>query len=739
MSANFSFRPISALLLAGLAASVAPALNANPQLKEVLIIGGKDQAKAIPGSAYVIDEKEMEKFAYSDINRVLAQVPGIYLRDEDGQGLRPNIGIRGSGSDRNKKVTVMEDAVLAAPAPYSDPAAYYFPTTGRINSVEVLKGPSVLRYGPYTVGGAINLVSIPIPQLASGEVVAEVAENNEYRVHASYGGMGEIFGMLLEADQYESDGFMNLDNTDHDSGFNKTDYMAKFRVQTPSTTKLPQRLDVKFIYADETSDIGYLGLADDDFENSKNRRYGLSSKDEMDNHYTSSSAAYGISPNDNLALNITTYYNVFKRDWFRVDKVAGTSISNLFSPDNGVNSGNYASELAILRGADTTGSQLIESKHNDRDYYSKGVQFSADWRVNTGSIEHQVDSGIRFHKDEMDRYQPVERYSQINGQLVYVDTVPTVLDTNDATQSADVISLWAMDVISVTETVDITVSARREQIDAKVDRAALTVDQPQISLSQDTDKNLLGLGATWQLTTQWQLLAGVHDGFAPVALGPTTENDPETSTNYEAGARFTEGAFNAELIGFYSDYNSSVQNCSDASPCKVDVVTLNTGSLQLGESEVKGLEASSNYTLEAMGLQWPLLASWTWTEAEITQGNEAGSILDGDTLPYIPKNQLYARVGVVADNGWDAYIAAKYVDETCIDYKCDRNGIDNSYSETDNLTVVDFITHYAISDDLVTYFKVDNVFDQQRITIRNPAGIRTNKPRTSIVGIKYQF
>jgi Fe(3+) dicitrate transport protein len=66
--------------------------------------------------------------------------------------------MRGTSPNRSEKITLMEDGVLISPAPYSAPAAYYFPTVSRMQSFEILKGGSQIQYGPYT-GGAINMVS----------------------------------------------------------------------------------------------------------------------------------------------------------------------------------------------------------------------------------------------------------------------------------------------------------------------------------------------------------------------------------------------------------------------------------------------------------------------------------------------------------------------------------------------------------------------------------------------------
>jgi len=97
------------------------------ELEEITIIGTQASVRNIAGTGAIIESAQIRDELATDVNQLLKTIPGTYIREEDGYGLRPNIGIRGATSERSAKITLMEDGILIAPAPYAAPAAYYFP------------------------------------------------------------------------------------------------------------------------------------------------------------------------------------------------------------------------------------------------------------------------------------------------------------------------------------------------------------------------------------------------------------------------------------------------------------------------------------------------------------------------------------------------------------------------------------------------------------------------------------
>ena len=248
--------------------------------ERVMVIGKASEVGDIPGSAHYIDQEKLEsqQLAYDDIHQILRQVPGVNIQEEDGYGLRPNIGMRGTGAERSSKITLMEDGVLIAPAPYAAPAAYYFPTTGRMEAIEVRKGSSQIKYGPRTNGGALNLISTGIPEDFNLNGNMALGVDNTRKLHLNLGDSYKNFAWVAEIHQIATNGFKELDGGGN-TGFDVDDYLAKFRFHSDGSARIYQELEIKLGKTKQVSHETYLGLTDADFAANALSRYRGSQQD----------------------------------------------------------------------------------------------------------------------------------------------------------------------------------------------------------------------------------------------------------------------------------------------------------------------------------------------------------------------------------------------------------------------------------------------------------------------------
>jgi Fe(3+) dicitrate transport protein len=417
-------------------------------------------------------------------------------------------------------------------------------------------------------------------------------------------------------------------------------------------------------------------------------------------------------------MTAIAYYNEFSRDWFKLSG-GGKFI-------DAANSGD-----AFARGV-LDGSQDFEGlkyKHNSRDYESRGLDLNFD--VTWGG--HTLALGGRLHEDEMDRYQPSDYYDQLDGELVFVESkAPTGSDNR--LEKADALSLWAIDSWQVTNALKFNLALRYEDIDSR----RREFDDPERRELADTRRNsnqewLPGASFTYDLNDNWQALAGVHRGFSPLGGGARENEEPETSTNWEAGLRY-RGSWFVEGIGFYSDFDNKTENCSNASPCS-DGST--SGSFNTGQAVIAGLELQAGTSFTVGDFVVPLDLMYTYTDAAISKDNAEEGFADGDLLASIPENVFSLRVGLQAGNGWDNYVVAKYIDEMCMDVGCNNSG--SRFDRTEDLLVIDYISRYTFNDNAVVFLKVENVFDEQAIVSRQPDGARPNRPRTASIGLEWTF
>ena len=300
-------------------------LDSIQKLDEVIIrantiLGNKFAAQNRTGASYFLSTEDLEQFGYADINRALRTVPGVNMYEEDGYGLRPNISLRGTSPQRSSKITLMEDSVLIAPAPYSSPAAYYFPSVLRMQAIEILKGSSQVQHGPFTTGGAINLVSTAIPNDFSAKIRSSYGSFNTTQLHTSIGQSFEKTGYMLEYLNYNSDGFKRLGDKEN-TGFDIYDIVGKLRFSTNVDAKLSQSLEVKYHLYNEKSNETYLGLSEADFNTNPYSRYLASQMDVMNAEQRQVMLTHIIDFSKQLRVVTNAYDNKFTRNWYKLDDV----------------------------------------------------------------------------------------------------------------------------------------------------------------------------------------------------------------------------------------------------------------------------------------------------------------------------------------------------------------------------------------------------------------------------------
>ena len=700
--------------------------------QRIRVVGSVDRARESTGSEQFIAREELERHRHTDVHRVLARVPGVYVQDEEGYGLRPNIGLRGTGVERSQKVTLMEDGVLIAPAPYSAPSAYYFPSTGRMDSVEVSKGPSSIRQGPNTTGGVLNLISRGIPTHFTGIGELAAGDDGLVRGKVAAGDSSERFGWSVETFQQRTDGFKRLDGGG-DTGFDLKDYVAKFRVNTPEGSNVYHSLELKLGTTEQDGDETYLGLTQADFNADPYRRYVASSEDRIDTEHNQVQLRYFVVPNKHLDITTTVYYNDFFRNWHKLQSVVDVGIGAILANPS-------PAQMGIIRGEVDSAPGDLRVRNNRRDYYSKGIQSTLGLRLGRDRVRHEIEIGLRLHEDEEDRYQEEDEFQMLGGQMVLTQLGAPASQSNRIS-SARALAIFVQDAITVGNWT-LRPGARFESVDftredfGTADPLRTGVDL--IVKKNDVNEIIPGIGVTFDATRRLNVFGGIHKGFAPPGPGKDAETDAEESVNYELGARIVDDAGSVQAVVFFNDYDNLL-----------GTDTASGGGLGTGDQfnggavELRGFELAFNRNLPVgnSGGTLPLQVAYTFTEGEFRSNFVtpfaawAPEVFVGDELPYLPQHVLFAEIGW-RNARWSAFASGSWVDE--MRTTAGQGAIPLQERVEDHL-VFDLSSEYRFRERYSVFLQVRNVTDEVYLAARRPAGLRPGLPRTALVGFGASF
>jgi len=719
-------------------------------LREVSIIGSKYKVKDIAGSAAFLDVQEIREHTVDDVNRILRRVPGVNLREEDGNGLFPNISLRGVDSARSSKVTIMEDGILMAPAPYSAPSAYYSPTTGRMSGIEVLKGSSQIKFGPHTTGGAINFLSTPIPTTEKVYSKMTFGTYNEIRNHFYFGNTQQTengkIGYVLEYYTRGNTGFKDLDvnpasmRGSADTGFKKHEPMVKIFWEPKSD--LYQRFEAKFGWTALDANETYLGLKTADFRQDPYRRYAASRFDEIEATQFRSHIRHFIELNSDTSLVTTLYGNTFHRNWQKLNKVDSSNLStSLLDSDN----------LAIIQGR---AAGTLNFKNNNRGYYMYGLQTTLNHKLETDGVKHNIEVGYRFHYDQVRRKQWEEDFTQdANGNITAV-TVDARGSAGDKLQKTYANTVHASDAMKFGK-FTFTPGVRVETITQKYCDDTTNCAGP--TMEGETTYSVVVGGGSLKYDVydsggeDFDLFGGIHRGFSPV--GPINKIKDglkhEESLGFELGARYKDApkAFAAEAVLFLTRINDLVVNDS--------VGGTGTGSAaNLGKVQTAGLELQANYDhglRKGWVVQTPTYMSATYTDARFMSSvgsDDAESIFAGakqdNMVPYIPEvtvsfgfGAIYKKLSANIDAN---FVSSAYADGSNSAAISSTDGTANErFGKIDSRIVIDASMGYQYSKKVRMFANIRNLANTQYMVSRQPHGPRPGAPLTVMGGLEFSL
>ena len=692
---------------AGPSTSTAGAVSAT-DLDRVVVVGTREQAAAQPGSATVLDARELRSARVTTVNEALRKVPGVNVRDEEGFGLRPNIGIRGLNPTRSTKVLLLEDGMPFMYAPYGDNGSYYHAPIERYDSIEVLKGSGMLRFGPQTVGGVINYLTPEPPKDLEGEVEVAAGNRGYAKGRLRIGAGGHLFDLMHK----EGDGARDHQSLEQ----NDLNYKAAYDLGDA------QRLTLRANYINEDSQVTYSGLTDAEYRNF-GPRYNPMKNDRFVMERFGASATWQVRLNDAVTLDTNAYYYEFHRDWRRQSSTTTDSQCGA------------AFTTARLAGQAVDADACNSRQLRHRDYYTWGIEPRLIARYALGGVAGTLEAGLRYHDERQERLQ-------LNGNTPLAET-GTLAEHN--LRDTDALSGFVQNRFDFGRFA-LVPALRFERIDY-----GRTNAMTGLGGTASVDEWIPGLGATFEVTDTMTLFAGVHEGFAPPRAedligntGGSVDVDAEHSRNIELGLRGAPRAgISYELALFDNDFDNQVA-----------VGSIAGGSTPLAQGEVRyrGAELAARIdfgTLRGADANPYLqLALTALPEAEqrvpfrrVDNGAVVAGSVAGNRMPYAPERTATVRIGVETGS-LDASLEAVHVSSQFADFANTPVAAANGNGQLGELaghTTLNLALNYTFGNSgWSAYAAIKNATDREYIADRT-RGILPGAPRQFLAGFGYAF
>jgi hemoglobin/transferrin/lactoferrin receptor protein len=538
--------------------------------------------KDVPASVSVLTQEDIRRSPANTVGDLLQDIPGVEVFDQSLAGAK-RIMMRGESGSR---VLILIDGQKISEQKSMDGAALLI-GADRIERIEVIKGPASVLYGSEAIGGVVNIITKKggTRPLQGESSLTYDSSTDGVASYLSLFGSTKGFNYRLSGTWTDHGDRRTADETLEDSSFMNRDLSAFISYDWDKVT-------VGGGYESYWSNIN-----------------SVTPEGTVDETLTFFDLDVPVWERDKVnafveARDVTQYLRRVRLDGFH-------QYSRKLMHNN--------MDLHIAMGPgmamDRTMRQTTENKQN-----TTGFTLQTDW---TPHEDHYLIAGVENFFDSLDA--TTDNTTTVDSPMPPPGGTHTVTTTNyeyDATMQTTAVFLqdeWALPA-----DFSLTLGARQTWVHSELeDTNNPDLDEEDTTDSQPVFSAGLTYGGVENLALRAQFSQGykapnlqqlyigtVHGGSQPTY--PNPDLSPETSNNYEVGARYSDGALMVDVAAFLSEAEDYITTTS---------VTGGQQFSNVDEAETYGVELETSYTIAA----WHLTpyAQGTWMKREFTSGGSS--------------------------------------------------------------------------------------------------------------------
>lgn len=576
-------------------------------LEEVTVYSTRIQKPIdeIPSAVSVVDQQDIQTGRQQlGLDESLVKVPGLFMQDRYNYAQDLRIAIRGFGSRASFGIRGIRLYVDGIPATLPDgQSGVDSIDIGSISRIEVIRGPSSSLYGS-AAGGVISIYTEdgpPVPFLEARYGGGDYGYN-KYQLKG--GGQYKDLNYLVNLSRLDYQGYREHSRTENVILNSKFKYTID---NTSDFTTIIKAVDAPI--ADGPGGVTAL-QATTDPRSARDANITYDVGESVSQQQAGFVYHKSFSSQQELILN--NYYV-----WRKFD-----------------------SRLPFFSGGDV---------RFDRFFFGGGLTYKYHGEI-FGRHNNLV-LGFDYDSQQDDR----QRHDNNNGH--------TGAMTQNQLESVDSFGVYLEDDMLLTDQVSLNFSGRYDKVDFNVKDRFLSDGNDSGKLSFDSFNPMVAL--LWRPLDSVNLYAKYSTSFEtptttelanPSGIGGFNPNiSPQKATNYEIGAK---GLLNDSLQYEVALYH--IDMTDELVPYELAGFPGHEFYRNAGQSTREGLESAFSYRIIP---SLTVSATYTYADYKYDHYTTPSGTFDGNTIPGLPANQVYAELNYQHPSGFYAVWDVLWTDE----------------------------------------------------------------------------